>query len=114
MSPRRLAVLLKNLPIDSAYRAAIRDDMTPEQMEQELGDVDRSKHGRWSLSDMLSARIGDLLQLMLWQNGGGQGKQPDPLPRPGVSTSSQPAPLTEAGLEYLLRTRDLRGADPNA
>lgn len=113
MSPRRLSMILRNLPIDSSYRAAIRDDMAPEQMAAALASADQSKHGRWSLEASLAARNGDLLQLMLWQNGGGKGTQPDPLPRPGVTPSNQSTPLTEAGLDYLLKTRELRGADPN-
>lgn len=111
MSFRRLGVILRHLPVDSAYCAEIRDELTPEQLQAASSGGDPSKHGRWSLEAMLGARNGDLLQLLLWQNGGNQGKAPDPYPRPGVQ--SGPAPITDAGLEYLLKTRELRGAHPN-
>jgi hypothetical protein len=111
MSARRLSVLLRGLPVDSAYRAAVRDDMTPEQRAEVVSTTDSSRHGRWSLEAMLAARNGDLLSLLLWQNGGGKGPQPEPFSRPGVAP--QRAPFTEAALTYLLKTREMRGAHPD-
>jgi hypothetical protein len=38
----------------------------------------------WGLSEQLLAVVADRLGLALWQNGGGKGRKPDPIPRPGT------------------------------
>lgn len=64
---RDLWVVCRNLGRDSAfYRALNPDDDTS-----------------WSVSDYLLAQIADTTALRLWQAGGGKGKKPKPVPRPG-------------------------------
>lgn len=49
----------------------------------------------WGISEQLQASIVDLLAGISWQLGGGKGKRPEPIPRPGVDsadTTQAPAP----------------------
>lgn len=63
---RRLSVLLGNLPRDSAFVRSVAGEAAT-----------------WSDSDHLLATITDLLASANWQRGGGKGKRPQPIPRPG-------------------------------
>ena len=50
--------------------------------------LDRSQHGedsQWTLANQLGAIIADRLDILIWQNGGGKGDQPEPILRPGVT-----------------------------
>lgn len=38
----------------------------------------------WGLSEQLLAAVADRLSWALWQNGGGKGQKPKPIPRPGT------------------------------
>lgn len=38
----------------------------------------------WGLSEHLLAAIADRLASVIWQNGGGKGRKPQPIKRPGV------------------------------
>jgi hypothetical protein len=42
----------------------------------------------WSLTDQLLAAAVDALTAANWQRGGGKGKQPKRIPRPGVKDES--------------------------
>jgi hypothetical protein len=62
---RRLGILVRNLPAESATL--------------------RAMHGHaadWSVTDHLLAAVVDVLQGGNWQRGGGKGKRPKPLERP--------------------------------
>jgi len=48
----------------------------------------------WDTPTHILAGILDGINAMIWQNGGGKGSKPKPIPRPG--TTSQPAPGTPA------------------
>lgn len=64
---RDLLVVIKRLGRDSeTYRELHPDDDTS-----------------WTVSDYLLASIADISQLRIWQAGGGKGRKPKPLPRPG-------------------------------
>lgn len=110
MSWRRLGVILRNLPADSAYSTSVREATTDEQWEEIESEV-REHHGRWSRSDFLLARTGDLIQHLIWMQTDRKTPPPEPLPRPGVK--SNVVPLNRAAVDYLNRTRELRGAMPD-
>ncbi len=71
---RRLRVLLEHLPRGSA-----------------LARVQHGADAEWGLSEHLMAGAVDALHAGNWQRSGGKGRQPKPLPRPGVR---QGRPLT--------------------
>lgn len=39
----------------------------------------------WGLQEQLTAMVADAMHARLWQEGGGKGRKPKPIPRPGVS-----------------------------
>lgn len=64
---RDFLVVVKRLGRDSeTYRELHPDDDTS-----------------WMVSDYLLATIADITHMRLWQAGGGKGKKPKPIPRPG-------------------------------
>jgi hypothetical protein len=64
-------VVIANLPRDSAFVRSV------------LGE-----QADWSLTDHLLAAIFDTLASANWQRGGGKGRRPKPLPRPGMQDAS--------------------------
>lgn len=107
MSWRRFTVLLAHLPIESRYMTAVRNTADPSQMPDPTPGV----FGPWPQSDMLLARIGDLIEGLLWQNqGDGNKPRPKPYPRPG--TESNVRPISAEGLAWLEYKRAHQGADP--
>jgi hypothetical protein len=91
MSWRRLKVLLRQLPPDSATGRA------------QLGPaVD------WSTSDYLLAAVVDAERAALWQRSGGRGRRPKPVPRPGVGGGTRLGRTTRPAAQvrtYLARFR---------
>lgn len=71
---RRMIVLLKHLPPDSALVRGIRDDA----MNDTAGDdpTEMMVPGDWALTDQLLGSIFDALQWANWQRGGGKGSRP--------------------------------------
>lgn len=65
---RRLGVLVEELPPGSALAARLNPSM------------------RWSNTEHLLAALVDLAANGNWQRGGGKGRKPKPIPRPGKST----------------------------
>lgn len=53
----------------------------------------------WGLSEHLLAVVIDLQRLMLWQNSGGKGRRPKPIPRPG--TKPKQVDMTARKLEAM-------------
>lgn len=54
----------------------------------------------WGLQEQLLAAVFDVLQAGNWQRGGGKGRRPEQLPRPGVTPAvkqrgKDPLPLDE-------------------
>lgn len=111
-SMRRLGVVLRNLPNDSATKSAMRDALSDAQYAEMISGPPGNEHGRWSLEASLLARVADLLGLQIWQAGGNKGPQPEPLPRPGVARVASVTPINEQAIRYLLATRELRGGLP--
>lgn len=64
---RRLRLILEQSPRTSAFARSV------------AGDV-----AEWSTTDHLTAAVFDALNIANWQRGGGKGRRPKPLPRPGV------------------------------
>lgn len=91
LSFRRLRIVLDNLPPESAFRTALRDSMSPEDLaaaSAEADVADSVSHGPWSLSDQLLASVADSLAVLVWAKGDEKkrGKPPKPIPRPGVDS----------------------------
>jgi hypothetical protein len=107
---RLLGVLLDHLPGESAYKTAIRDALTDDDLTQ-IAKEPRRGHGPWSSTDLLLASAIDHLKWVIYAvyaAQGGKPKQPDPLPRPGVATKRRA--LSPEGRAYLQRLRDNQGA----
>lgn len=66
LSIRRLRVLVRHLPHDSATRRELEAD-----------------DAGWSLNEHLLALVVDAVRAGNWQRGGGKGAKPKPIPRPG-------------------------------
>lgn len=111
MSSRRLGVVLRNLPGDSAYQTALRDSLTVEQLRELSSTGDRDKHGRWNRTEMLTARMVDIAEYFMWLQSDRKSLPPSPTPRPGVA--SNVTPINAAAAAYLEQTRQLRGAHPH-
>lgn len=85
---RKLGVLIKFLPSESAYITAVRDSMTKEELD---AIPESDNYGPWSRAETLLAAIVDLLNHLQWQNqminkgkNSPSPKHPDPVRRPGV------------------------------
>lgn len=111
MSFRRLGVILAHLPGDSAYATSVRESLTAEDWEAIEAEPPSDKHGRWSRTDFLLARAGDLLNVLVWAQTDRKSEPPEPLPRPGVK--SNVIPLNQQAIDYLNRVRELRGGQPD-
>ena len=107
-------MILDNLPGDSAYMTAARDALTPERWTALAAKDDEpevaKKYGRWSRSDFLTARVGDLIAQLIWFQSDRKTPAPEPLSRPGINTVK---PMSAEAFEYLSKVRELRGGDPN-
>lgn len=53
-------------------------------MDSALSRVIDGEDAMWGLSEQLMAAVVDRLGQMLWQNGGGKGRRPEPIQRPGT------------------------------
>lgn len=85
---------------------AVRNDADPSRVPAPTHGV----FGPWPQSDMLIARVGDLVEALLWQNAGDPAlPKPKPYPRPGTENVH---PISEEALAYLEYKRDHQGADP--
>lgn len=73
--------MIDQLPPESATKTAIRDALTPEQLE---AIPEATTHGAWSRSEMLLARIGDMVAHLAWMQSDGKTRPPAPLSRPGI------------------------------
>jgi hypothetical protein len=73
MTWRQLRSYLSHLPRDSALARKLLGDDAP-----------------WGLNEQLAAMTIDVLRQGNWQRGGGKGRKPKPLPRPGVKKAAEP------------------------
>ena len=111
MSWRRFAIILENLPGESAYKTALRNstDLTA------LPPPEPGVYGPWPQTDLLLARLGDLMSHWLWMNADPQSRPaqpPQPYPRPGVEVGSNVRPISPAARAYLLYLEEHQGAAP--
>ena len=114
LSFRRLAVLLRGLPQESLYKAALWDGMTPEDRK---ALPEPKGYGPWSREALQLARVGDALDWLVWsktEDGAANRNRPQPYPRPGVESQTKArVPVTEAQRALWEQIRDNRGAVPN-
>jgi hypothetical protein len=104
-------VLLEHLPGDSAYKTAVRDSLTEEQLAA-YATLPRQGHGPWSHEAMVLAAAVDQLQAIAYiliRSRGGEAKPPEPYPRPGVK-ARRSRRLTSEGHAYLQRLAANQGA----
>lgn len=98
LSWRRLGVLIRHLPRDSATR------------NETLGEFQD-----WSRADHLTASVIDALLMLSWVTAGNKkARKPDPVTRPGAALSrrtSLPGPEIEHRLLEQRRRRERRHAD---
>jgi hypothetical protein len=102
-----LAALLAHLPMESAYRTAVRDSFTDEELAEMSEQATDRAHGPWTREALLLAASFDALrQLSHIQvaRAGVQQDPPQPLPRPGV-VDKRPklGPQTVAYLDAIRR-----------
>jgi hypothetical protein len=68
LSPARAFRLVTMLPAESRFARAAA-----------------GPRGEWRINDYLLAAVVDTLAVANWQRGGGKGRRPKPLPRPGAA-----------------------------
>jgi hypothetical protein len=97
---RKLLVLAEYLPPESALNTAIRNSLTPEQLDAAGGDPTKSP---WShISQLLAVAIDELRNLG-WAyaqvHSKGNVRRPEPIPRPGMAhggTRRRPMRIADA------------------
>lgn len=108
---RRLGVLVRHLPSESATKTALRNEAPDEDLQDAVEDVDR-EYGQWSQTDMLLAELIDVARWLQWSKTEAAEKQqppPGPFPRPGVARKPKVNARIVSLLEYV-RSHD--GAAP--
>jgi hypothetical protein len=117
LSYRRLWVLIKQLPPESATQTALRD----EDLDVGVDDLiaadpePEDRFGPWSKQDYLLAHLIDAVRENTYAVSVAGSLEPKPkppalFPRPGVRRpESAPQPLSEAAVLYLNRLRPTGG-----
>lgn len=109
MTPRRLRVLLENLPSESATWTALRNSLSDEELAEqaEKGEPERA---RWSQMEQLLAAVVDGLRrveyVLILANSDGKArkpKPPEPIRRPGAKPPRPKPQLTDQSREMLFR-----------
>jgi hypothetical protein len=110
MSWRRFTLILNHLPPESAYKTALLNDTDLTS----LPDPEPGVYGPWPQTDLLLARMGDLMQHWIWMNADEKTRPkqpPRPYPRPGVELSNV-RPISPEALAYLEYLRTHHGEAP--
>lgn len=85
---RRLLVLLRHLPPESALNTAIRNDASESELARNSAQADPAR-GRWSATESMLASILDAIRMGNWAYVQVHSEQsvpkPEPIRRPGVS-----------------------------
>jgi hypothetical protein len=111
LSWRRLGVLVKNLPAESATKTALRNAAPLQQVRESATAAD---YGPWSQTDMLLAELIDVARWLQWSKTKAAEKNtdhPEPFPRPGVQRKGA-APVNATVVSMLEYLRTHNGAAP--
>lgn len=107
MSWRRLRVLIQHLPPESATWTALRNSLSPRELEEQAAKGEPEK-GRWSQQEQLLASVVDGIRRLEWLliciNTDKKSKRPpapEPLRRPGAGPRKTRAQLTEKSAQTL-------------
>jgi hypothetical protein len=115
LSWRRLGVLIKHLPPESATKTSIRN-ATPVEQLQAVVDDSETKYGAWSQTDMLLAQLIDLVTWLQWAKTKAADTRPNeppkPYPRPGVQRAAAPVVRPDAHVIDLLEYVRTHGGAP--
>lgn len=115
LSWRRLGVLIKHLPIESATKTAIRNSVPVDSLRASVSDVD-TQYGAWSQTDMLLAHLIDIATWLRWTKTKAAEDQPksppEPYPRPGVNRKTVANPVNSNVISLLEYVRANGGAPP--
>lgn len=93
ISLRKVDVLVRHLPPESATVTAIRNTITPEIAEQQAQNSN-PEQGPWSFMEMLLASLIDEIRNYKWMylsahSERDPGPPPEPMPRPGVKVKQR-------------------------
>lgn len=112
LSWRRLGVLVKHLPAESATKTALRNAVPVEQLKDAVEVAD---YGPWSQTDMLLAELIDVARWLQWAKTKASEKvdtAPKPYPRPGVERKPAAAAANAQVINLLEYVRAHNGASP--
>lgn len=112
LSWRRLGVLVKNLPAESATKTALRN-ATPLAQVQESAAA--AEYGPWSQTDMLLAELIDVARWLQWSKTKAAEQntdRPEPYPRPGVVRKAAAGVVDAKVVSMLEYLRASNGASP--
>ena len=117
MTWRRLGVLIRSLPPESATKTAIRNNMNPLHTASAAKSSDAAQ-APWSHTEMLLALLVDnirwLIFVTLRVNGNKKAKAPEPLARPGTRLADvDTEPVLHALGEFAPDRCRLRGGVPS-
>jgi hypothetical protein len=115
LSWRRLGVLVRNLPPESATKTALRNATPVEDLQDVVEDADR-EYGSWSQTDMLLAELIDVARWLQWSKTKAAedrpNESPKPYPRPGVDRTPSQRKVTAKVIDLLEYMRSHNGAAP--
>lgn len=113
---RRLGVLIRRLPPESATMTELRNSY-PESVSEDGPDP---AEGQWSQAEMLLAAVVDSVRMLQWtyvsaHAGKGQRpERPEPIPRPGTGRAKRKPRLSDAQAEFLYRHINGLEQDPDS
>lgn len=90
LSLRTLRIWIEHLPPESATKTALRNAVTPEELERATGEG-RPDQAPWSGTETLLAQVKDevrLLRFTLLAVNGNKAPEFTPTPRPGIPPKS--------------------------
>ncbi|WP_307123170.1 hypothetical protein [Streptomyces sp. B1I3] len=111
-------MLIQGLPPQSLTMTALRNALSPEELEEQSQNG-RPEEGRWSMDQQLLAGITDALRdlqyITVVANSDGKGrkpKRPEPMRRPGVGAAvpKKRESLTDAHADFLFNMINPGGA----